>query len=205
MILGLCGAAGAGKNTVADRLCDTHGWAQFGFADPVYAAVSAAIGVPVEHLRDRARKERPIEWLGKSPRELLQTLGTEWGRSMVRDDIWVAIAMQKVERCLARLKGVGGVVLTDVRFANEVAAIKAAGGLIWKVSRPEAALAGDAARHSSEAGIAYELVDAEIINGSTVAALNNAVDATVRRLLLNTMKVSAATDGGHERSSATHH
>jgi hypothetical protein len=113
--------------------------------------------------------------------------------------------MQKVERCLARLKGVGGVVLTDVRFANEVAAIKAAGGLIWKVSRPEAALAGDAARHSSEAGIAYELVDAEIINGSTVAALNNAVDATVRRLLLNTMKVSAATDGGHERSSATHH
>lgn len=187
MILGLCGAAGAGKNTVADRLCQQHGWIQFGFADPVYAAVSAATGIPVPRLRDRETKEKPIEWLGKSPRELLQTLGTEWGRTMVRDDIWVQIAMRQAEKCLAYLKGTGGVVLTDVRFANEVAAIKAAGGLIWKVSRPETFLADEAARHSSEAGIAYDLVDAELINGSTIAALHNAVDTAVKRLQADTM------------------
>lgn len=205
MILGLCGAAGSGKNTVADRLCRQHGWVQFGFADPVYAAVSAATGIPVPRLRDRQVKEQPIEWLGKSPRELLQTLGTEWGRNMVRDDIWVQIAMRQAEKCLSHLRGSGGVVITDVRFPNEVAAIKAAGGLVWKVSRPATCLAGEAARHSSEAGIAYELVDAEIINASTVAALHNAVDASVMRLLPNTIGVSAATDGGHERSSAAHH
>lgn len=187
MILGLCGAAGAGKNTVADRLCGQHGWIQFGFADPVYAAVSSATGIPVPRLRDRKVKEEPIEWLGKSPRELLQTLGTEWGRNMVRDDIWVQIAMRQATKCLAYLKGTGGVVITDVRFENEVAAIKAAGGLIWKVSRPATCLAGDAAKHSSEAGIAYELIDAEIINGSTIAALHNAVDASVMRLQADTM------------------
>lgn len=199
MILGLCGAAGAGKNTVADHLCRHYGWTQFGFADPVYAAVSAAIGVPVEHLRDRARKEAAIEWLGKSPRELLQTLGTEWGRQTVRDDIWVAIAMRRAA------EAPGNVVITDVRFPNEVAAIKAAGGRIWRVTRPASCLAAGAARHSSEAPLPDYLIDASLANSGSVDDLLARVDAVVMRLPPNTMKVSAATDGGHERSSATHH
>lgn len=173
-ILGLTGAAGAGKNTVADVLF-RHGFANFGFADPVYRAVGAVLGVSPDSLRDRATKEKPIEWLGKSPRELLQTLGTEWGRSMVRDDIWIQLAMRQVQKVLEYQKGRGGVILTDVRFPNEAEAIRAAGGRIWRVVRSAECLAAEAAKHSSEAGLPDELIDRVIENNGTQADLEAAV------------------------------
>lgn len=174
-IIGLTGAAGCGKNTVADILFK-HGFTNFGFADPVYRAVASVLGVTPDSLRDRAAKEKPIDWLGKSPRELLQTLGTEWGRSTIRDDIWIQIAMRQVEN----LKGQGGVILTDVRFENEAAAIKAAGGTIWKVVRDTACLAADAAKHSSEAGVPDHLIDEVVENSGSVADLEAAVMARAK-------------------------
>lgn len=178
-ILGLTGAAGAGKNTVADILF-RHGFTNFGFADPVYRAVASVLGVSPDLLRDRAAKERPIEWLGKSPRELLQTLGTEWGRNTIRDDIWIQIAMRQVEKVLAYQKGQGGVILTDVRFTNEAAAIKAAGGTIWKVVRNVECLASDAAKHSSESGLPEDCIDEVIENNGSRADLEAAVMARAK-------------------------
>lgn len=178
-IIGLTGPAGAGKNTVAELLF-RHGYANFGFADPIYRAVSAILGVSQDALRDRATKEQPIGWLDKSPRELLQTLGTDWGRAMVRDDIWIQIAMRQVEKTLAYQRGVGGVILTDVRFANEAEAIRAAGGVIWKVTRDATCLAAAASKHSSEAGLPEDLVDAVIENHGTVADLEGIVMARAK-------------------------
>ena len=79
MLVGLCGAAGAGKNTVADFLTDSDGctFMQLAFADPLYECVSTITGLPVARLKDRDVKEAVLPWLGKSPRQLLQTLGTE--------------------------------------------------------------------------------------------------------------------------------
>jgi hypothetical protein len=182
-IIGLCGAAGAGKNTVADMLFDM-GYTNFGFADPVYRAVAAVLGVSEDSLRDRSTKERPIEWLGKSPRELLQTLGTEWGRDTIRDDIWIAIAMRQAAKILEYQKGNGGVCLTDVRFANEAEAIKAAGGVVWMVTRSAACLSPEAAMHSSEAGIPGHLIDDVIANGGSLEDLKAAVMARVKGSLL---------------------
>lgn len=175
-IVGLAGAAGAGKNTVGDILF-RHGYANFGFADPVYRAVSAITGMPEESLRNRAAKESPIEWLGKSPRELLQTLGTEWGREMIREDIWIRIAMRQANALIQY--GVG-VCITDVRFANEAEAIRAEGGQVWLVKRPVAALKGDAASHSSEAGIPPGLVDEIIENDGTIDDLNARVEGLIQ-------------------------
>lgn len=172
-VLGLTGAAGSGKNTVADILM-RHGFVNFGFADPVYRAVGAVLGVSTESLRDRDAKEKPIDWLGKSPRDLLQTLGTEWGRNMVRDDIWIQIAMRQAQETLQNRRGV---VLTDVRFQNEAEAIRAAGGTIWRVVRSVECLAAGAAKHSSEAGLPAELVDHVIENNGTKADLDAAVMA----------------------------
>lgn len=185
MLIGLCGAAGAGKNTVAEALCLKYGWIQFGFADPVYAAVSAATGIPVQRLRDRSMKEQPIEWLGKSPRELLQTLGTEWGRNLVRSDIWVQVAMRQVDACRQHACSV---VLTDVRFENEADAIKSAGGLVWRVVRGSSSLSAQAAKHSSEAGIPDYLVDSVIENRGTIHDLSLAVDAAIKRLQGDTIE-----------------
>jgi len=185
VIIGLCGAAGAGKNTVAERLCLEHKFVPLAFADPLYAAVSAITGLSVSQLQDRSRKENTLGWISCSPRKLLQTLGTEWGRNMIHPEIWVMATMQKVESYPEF-----NYCITDVRFANEAAAIKARGGVVWRVVRPGfGVLDGETASHESERGIPDEYVDGEIINSGDVFDLNAAVDAAMGRLQAATMVV----------------
>jgi len=172
MLIGLAGAAGAGKGSVAHRLVFHHGFAEIAFADPLYAAVAAIIGWPVEELKDRTLKEQPIDWVGKSPRELLQLLGTEFGRKMVKESIWVDRAMRRVS---------GKAVITDVRFDNEAEAIKARGGLVWQIVRnAPSCLSGAAATHESEGGVSSRLIDRVVPNYGTLDDLAGVVDTAVR-------------------------
>lgn len=164
MLIGLCGAAGAGKNTVAELLTDSNGgpFVQIAFADPLYECVSTITGLSVDRIKDREVKETVIPWLGKSPRQLLQTLGTEWGRGTVHPEIWIRIAMERA----GQHQTFSGVVVTDVRFDNEAQAIVDAGGEVWRVARPGwRCLADDAATHPSEAGVSDHLI-ARIIDNS---------------------------------------
>lgn len=172
MLIGLTGAAGAGKGSVAHFLVHRHGFAEIAFADPLYAAVEAITGISQTKLKDRRHKEEPIDWIGKSPRELLQLLGTEFGRKMVKESLWVDRAMRRV---------IPFTVITDVRFDNEAAAIKGRGGVIWEVVRPgQACLVGEAASHESEHGIMRDLVDLTLFNEGTLDDLAASVDAAMR-------------------------
>lgn len=172
MIIGICGAAGAGKDTVAMRLRD-HGFFRVAFADPLYDMVSAMTGLRVEELSDRDRKEQKIEWLGKSPRQLLQSLGTEWGRQIVSEDVWILLAL-RTARAASRA------VIPDVRFDNEAQAIRAAGGSVWRVVRPGiSCLDPSTAQHSSERGISPELIDDVILNDGSLERLQGRVDAAI--------------------------
>lgn len=167
MLIGLSGAAGAGKNTVAEFLTDADGcsFLQLAFADPLYECISTITGLPVARLKDRDVKEAVVPWLGKSPRQLLQTLGTEWGRGTVHPEIWIRIAMERAGRHLA----FNGVVVTDVRFDNEAQAIIAAGGEVWRVTRPGwRCLSDDSAQHPSEAGVSEHLIARTIDNSGTL-------------------------------------
>lgn len=180
MIIGLCGAAGAGKDTAAQVLVWRHGFHQVAFADPIYEAVSAITGVSVEDLHDRGRKENALGWISCSPRRLLQSLGTEWGRDMIHPEIWIMSTLRRIE-------GVSSVVITDVRFNNEAEAILARGGAVWRVSGRASDLGADAS-HKSEAGVADKYIDETIRNTGTLDDLTAAVDAAYDRLLSATMK-----------------
>lgn len=180
MIIGLCGAAGSGKNTVGELICGIADAKWLSFAEPIYAAVAAITGMTAEEFSDRTVKERPIEWLGKSPRELLQTLGTEWGRNSVHQEIWIRRAMRRAER-------MGGlVVITDVRYDNEAEAIRASGGVVWEIRRQGAGIPGG---HASEAGVADDLIDLRIENDGTVGSLAATVYTALDTLHDATMKV----------------
>lgn len=165
-LIGIAGRAGCGKNTVAGMV---EGAVVMQLADPLYAALSAMLGIPEWMLRHREFKERPIAWLGKSPRQMLQTLGTEWGRGHVASDVWIRVCQRRIEA--AAKAAIGPVVIADVRFANEAEWIRSQGGQVWLVDRE----AGPTSDHASEAGLPPELVDRVIDNRGDIEATRRQV------------------------------
>jgi hypothetical protein len=177
MLIGLCGPAGAGKNTVAELLVDSDrcSFHQMAFADPLYECISAITGISVAGLQKRDVKEAVIPWLGKSPRQMLQSMGTEWGRDSIHPEIWVRIAM---ERAIPHLATGRSVVVTDVRFDNEAQTIINAGGEVWKVTRAGwRCLDAGTAAHQSEAGVSGHLIARTIDNSGSLDDLRSQLNA----------------------------
>jgi hypothetical protein len=154
-IIGFAGPAGAGKDTAASFV---PGAVTIHFADPLYAMLSVMLGVPECALRDRNFKERIIPWIGKSPRQLLQTLGTEWGRDVIGPDLWVRVAMGRVDALAVPV-----VCIPDVRFANESDWIRAEGGKVFYI-RNERDGRIEVARHKSEESFTEAMADGVIVN-----------------------------------------
>jgi hypothetical protein len=99
-----------------------------------------------------------------TPRYALQTLGTEWGRNCYTNT-WVDYAIRVASRleagweysapmgvCGQQLHKYTGIAIPDVRFKNEVAAIKKAGGVVIRVDRPGYGgnMVGGIQNHASE-------------------------------------------------------
>jgi hypothetical protein len=167
MLIGLQGLAGSGKDTLADYLVWEYGATKAAFAQPLRDGVQAMFGFDPALWADRAWKERPLDWLGRSPRELLQTLGTDWGRTHVNRDVWLLVAGQRYAAHLAECPE-ALYVLTDVRFDNEVEFILDRGGKFVHIERPGIAAV---AAHISERGIRAELLAKAItvVNDASIA------------------------------------
>lgn len=129
-IVGLVGRSGAGKDALAGALMTRHGFSRLAFADPLRAAVSAITGWPVSALEDRDFKERLDPAWGVTPRRFLQHLGTEGVRSL-KDDVWLTAFKLR----LTHVHRLSPIVVTDVRFPNEVACLEELGALLVLVSR----------------------------------------------------------------------
>lgn len=169
VVVGFAGYAGSGKNCAAEAL----GGVVIGFADPLYAALAAMLGVPESQLRARGTKELPLA-CGTSPRDLLRTLGTEWGRQLVREDLWVWRARQRIEEAAA--VGVPVVAICDVRFPNETAFVRSLGGQVWWVDRPGVEAGG----HASDRALAAGDCDRVIANAGSLEQLRWAVQEAMR-------------------------
>lgn len=142
MIIGLCGPAGSGKTTIAKALVRDYGYTRRAFAHPLKAMIAAGFGIEQEVLDGpKEVKALPLEVFGgKTLREVLQTLGTEWGRDMVCQDLWVRAWERSV------FPG-GNYVCDDVRFIDEADAIRRQGGIVIRLHRTGAGITGD---HPSE-------------------------------------------------------
>jgi hypothetical protein len=138
MIIGICGLIGAGKDTAADYLVGFHGFRRDSFASTLKDAVSAVFGWDRELLEGRtpearAWRERVDPWWSErlnmptlTPRWILQYWGTDVIRNHFHDDIWIAALESRLARRTDHT------VISDVRFPNEVRAIKQQGGkVIW--------------------------------------------------------------------------
>ena len=140
MIIGVCGLIGAGKDTIADYLVNIHEFKRESFANTLKDAVAHIFGWDRELLEGRTRqsrawREQPDEWwsdrlkMAITPRWVLQYWGTEVARRNFHDDIWIASLENKLRKIT------DDVVISDCRFPNEIAAIKAAGGRVIRVVR----------------------------------------------------------------------
>jgi hypothetical protein len=141
MIVGFVGLIGSGKDTAADLLVNDFGFKRDSFANSLKDAVSKIFHWDRDMLQglsaeSRAWREEVDDWWAQrlgiphlTPRWVLQFFGTDVCRDYFSNDIWVA----SLERKLMQTKD--NVVISDVRFANEIWAIKDAGGSIIRLQR----------------------------------------------------------------------
>jgi hypothetical protein len=156
MIIGLAGYAGSGKDTVGNILVEQYGYRRIAFADnvkeltlkvdPVIWDNEEELDVPLSYFVERygwdvAKKDRQV-------RELLQKTG-QGAREVLGEDVWIDAA----------LKDVGydeNIVITDVRYPNEVEIIhEMCGDVLW-IDRPGVGPLND---HDSENSVSMSDCD----------------------------------------------
>lgn len=169
-LIGIAGRARSGKDTVANFIVAAIGGYRYSFADPIRAML-APLGVDMSDPYWQARKEEPIPALGVSPRRMMQTLGTEWGRQLINPDLWLIMAHQRL------LQSGPGMIIPDVRFDNEAAWIRKHGGRIIHVVRPDTKAVE---AHASEDGIEVQDTDARLFNSGTLEELQLSVRELLR-------------------------
>ena len=141
MIIGVCGFIGSGKDTIADYLMNIHQFRRESFANALKDAISMVFGWDRDMLEGRTRQSREWReqvdpWWAKrlnmpdlTPRWVLQYWGTEVCRRAFHDDIWIAALENKLRNSQ------DDIVISDCRFPNEIKSIKAAGGIVVRVTR----------------------------------------------------------------------
>lgn len=172
ILIGLTGRARSGKTTAAEHLVGTYLMEHYAFADPLRDGLMAIFNLdPSDFEGDR--KEQPLAWLDRSPRQLMQSMGTEWARNTVHPDVWVKLAEQNLDYMTKALGAVLGFVVSDVRFENEADLIRRRGGTIIHISRAAAQAVNP---HISEAGVAGNKADLLMFNNGTVEEFLRSLD-----------------------------
>lgn len=167
-IFGISGEKFSGKDTVADAIVARY--ARDGkkakiirFAEPLKQSLCTLFGWDRSQLESHEFKETPEPITGKTPRYIMQAMGTEFGRELLHDELWIRLARAEVERCLATDVVP---VLSDVRFENEAAMVRSMGGILVHVINPANVVRTDA--HASENGVSSAVDDRWFINDKSM-------------------------------------
>ena len=185
VVIGIGGLLGSGKDTVADFLVSNHGFTKLGMSDPL---IEGALRMnpyieykPGEVAYDGysphgAYLSQLMDWHGytktktfENARIFLQKMGTDFGREMIGENVWVDLARKSIENTE------GNVVITGIRFPNEVEMVSDI-GTSWWVDRRVLAGTATTAAHASETSVGPEAFDRVIYNHGTLSELYRSVD-----------------------------
>ncbi len=179
LLIGLSGLARVGKDTAAQHLVNHHGFQSYAFADPLRDGLMHILNLsPCDF--EGEQKEQALPWLGRSPRELMQSLGTEWGRKSVHPELWLLLAAQNLDLLARTHDTARGFVVSDIRFENEAEFIRRRGGVVVHISRDSAAPVN---AHASEAGVQVRLGDIELFNDDTIEEFHCDIECLVENVL----------------------
>lgn len=192
IIVGMSGYARSGKDEAAKVLVEEFGFTRISFADKLreflYALNPQVAWTDVDaklkfmpNVKNGVIRLRDVidefGWDGYKDtmyaseiRPLLQRLGTEAGREVLWDSIWIDAAF-------AGLDPDGKYVIADARFPNEAQAIVERGGQMWRISRAgnEPAKLPDGTIHSSETSLDDWRFDIGINNNETLERFQQTV------------------------------
>jgi hypothetical protein len=184
MLIGLSGYARTGKDTVADILVKEHGFTKIGFSDPLYEMALRLdplietsfwlsddghlplSKVVAQHGWETAKDEYP------EVRRILQALGTDAGREVLGENVWVDALLRRVEP-------EGRYVIRDMRFPNEFYAVENEGGATVRIERPGY---GPTNGHISETALDDFLFGFTLCNDGTINKLEHYCSALVAHL-----------------------
>jgi hypothetical protein len=177
-VIGMIGKAGSGKDTVGDYLKERYGFTGLALADTLKRGVQEMFVIPDEIMYDRVKREEPLpdmpDW---TVRKLLQFVGTELIRNHIDDNAWT-------KSLIKRYPTRGNIVVTDVRFPNEVEGIRELSGCpvyFIQVTRP--GYVGINVGIKSHASEIHELEgDFEIVNSTTIEDLYEKVDGIMAEI-----------------------
>ena len=168
LLIGVSGYARSGKDTIGQILVANHRFQRHAFADKL-KKLSLRID---QHVADSVHangweraKDDPYV------RGFLQRLGVA-ARDVIADDIWITALFGDLDFELRH-------VITDVRFVNEAAAIRKAGGYIWRVNRPGIRPVNS---HVSEHQMDDYPFDMVFDNNGSIDDLEGQVEAAMQRL-----------------------
>ena len=132
MIIGIAGKMGCGKDYICNNLIvpllkkQGLSFLQVSFADQIKVNVMTKNDVSFEDV-----------YVSKSvnTRRLLQIEGTENGRNVLGENVWINYLDNWIT--VYKSRGIEHFICTDVRFKNELEYIKKSGGIVIKIDAPE--------------------------------------------------------------------
>ena len=179
MIIGISGKAGSGKDTAAKMLEVLYANPDISYEDFANKRYKNFADIQIVHFADSLKettqvlfrigewetntqegKKTTINWIGKTVRELLQGIG-QGLRDAIDPNLWVKILFANTE-------GWSNYIIADVRYPNEVYAIKKRNGVLIRIDRKGAG----AGNHSSETALDnYKEWDVHIENNGSIEDL----------------------------------
>jgi hypothetical protein len=139
MIIAISGKIGSGKSTVGE-IFEKQGFVLDSFAKSVKDICSILFGYDREKIEgstpaDRLWREKVdknhTNLMGKdfTPRDAMVLVGTEFGRNMIHQNIWIETLFNRYDKNT-------DILITDLRFPNEYEEIKKRGGIVIRINRP---------------------------------------------------------------------
>lgn len=163
-IIGISGKARSGKDTFANMLHNKiYNSKIVRFAQPIKDMIKAGFNLSTECIEGDLKDKPLCELNGLSPRLLMQTLGTDWGREL-DPDIWIYTLMSSIDNIKEDI-----VIIPDVRFLNEAKFVRNSGMLVH-INRDDTP---EVNKHVSEEGFKIENEDYVINNIGTMEDFNN--------------------------------
>lgn len=191
IVVGLCGVAGVGKDVGAAALVNSLDFTRIGFADALRASLLAlnplvtGIDHPDYWFDISYRLSDVIADLGwdvakrvcAEIRELQQRMGTEVGREIFGQSVWVDALYRR-----AAEHGVKRLVIPDVRFPNELQSVIDRKGICFRIKRPGYAPINDHASDNALTDFDFSS-GATFVNGTTEEEYQSALTCRVTRLI----------------------